>query len=249
MPHRRWPSCGSGVTRDDGSFTDFDRTRRQQAFLVSLVRAVRDGGVLSSPSALRALLQVARDNIAVDAGLDLVDLAAHASQLTDRPLSFYTLPISEFGRDANGSDVNLVDVPTIRRIVAERFSSDTPAALDAAPSSAQTPPKLAQPVVLDVVNATSRDGLAAAIEGEFASRGFTRGSASTAAAPQDDSTIEYGPGASEGAQMLADQLHVPASANETVPPGTVRLTAGARFPADELCAFRYLARRVGIRKG
>ena len=30
---------------NDGSFTDFDRTRRQQAFLVSLVQAARSGGV------------------------------------------------------------------------------------------------------------------------------------------------------------------------------------------------------------
>ncbi len=220
---------------NDGSFTDFDRTRRQQAFLVSLVKAARDGGAFSSPRALRTLLQVARDNVAVDAGLDLVDSAAHASGLTDRPLSFYTLPISGFGRDANGSDVNLIDVPTIRRIVQERFSSDTPAAPDAVPSSTQTPPTLAQPVVLDVVNATSRDGLAAAIEGEFASRGFTRGSATTAA-PQDDSTVEYGPGASEGAQLLANQLHVPATGSDTVPPGTVRLTVGTRFPADDYVA-------------
>jgi LCP family protein required for cell wall assembly len=221
---------------NDGSFTDFDRTRRQQAFLVSLVNAVRRGGALSSLSALTKLLQVARDNIAVDAGLNLVDFATRASQVTDRPLSFYTLPISDFAQDANGSDINLVDVPTIRQIVRERFSSDTPAAPAAVPSTTQPPPALAQPVVLDVVNATSRDGLAAAIEDAFASRGFTRGSATTAGAPADDSTIEYGPGAAEGAQVLADQLHVPAIARYTVSPGTVRLTVGTRFPAGNYLA-------------
>jgi LCP family protein required for cell wall assembly len=221
---------------NDGSFTDFDRTRRQQAFLVSLVKAAREGGALSSPSALRKLLQVARDNVAVDAGLDLVDFAARASQLTDRSVSFYTLPISGFGKDPNGSDVNLVDVPTIRQIVHDRFFSDTPAALDAVPSTAQPPPALSKPVVLDVVNATSRDGLAAAIEDAFADVGFTRGSATTAAAPADDSTIEYGPGADEGARLLADQLHVPATAGDTVSPGTIRLTVGSRFPAGDYLA-------------
>ena len=58
---------------NDGSFTDFDRTRRQQAFLVSLVKAARRGGALSSVSGLRKLLQVARDNVAVDDGLDIMD--------------------------------------------------------------------------------------------------------------------------------------------------------------------------------
>jgi LCP family protein required for cell wall assembly len=221
---------------NDGSFTDFDRTRRQQAFLVSLVKAARDGGALSSLSALRKLLQVARDNVAVDAGLDLVDFAARASQLTERPLSFYTLPISGFAKDPNGSDVNLVDVATIRRIVHERFFSDTPAALDAPPSTTQPPPALSEPVVLDVVNATSRDGLAAAIEDAFAARGFTKGSVTTARAPADDSSIEYGPGADQGARVLADQLHLPATARDTVSPGTIRLTVGTRFPAGDYLA-------------
>jgi LCP family protein required for cell wall assembly len=221
---------------NDGSFTDFDRTRRQQAFLVSLVKAARDGGALSSLSALRKLLQVARDNVAVDEGLDLVDFAARASQLTDRPLSLYTLPISGFTRDPNGSDVNLVDVSTIRRIVHERFFSDTPAAPDAMPSVTQPPPALSKPVILDVVNATPRDGLAAAIEDAFADRGFTRGSATTAAAAADDSIIEYGPGADEGARLLADQLHVPVTAGDTLSPGTIRLTVGTRFPAGDYLA-------------
>jgi LCP family protein required for cell wall assembly len=216
---------------NDGSFTDFDRTRRQQAFLVSLVNAARHGGALSSLSALTHLLEVARNSIAVDAGLNLVDFATRASQVTDRPLSFYTLPISDFGKDANGSDINLVDVSTIRQIVHQRFFSDTPAAPPAVPPTTQPPPALAEPVVLDVVNATSSDGLATSFEDTFASRGFTRGSATTAAAPTDDSTIEYGPGASQGAQMLADQLHLPATARDTVSPGTVRLTVGTRFPA------------------
>ena len=221
---------------NDGSFTDFDRTRRQQAFLVSLIKAARGGGALSSLSGLRKLLRVARDNVAVDAGLDLVEFAARAAQLTDRPLSLYTLPISGFGKDANGSDINLVDLPTIRRIVRDRFLSDTPAAVDVTPSITQPPPALSEPVILDVVNATSRDGLAAAIEDAFAGRGFTRGSATTAAAPADDSIIEYGPGADQGAQMLADQLHVPTTARGTMTPGTVRLTVGTRFPAGDYLA-------------
>lgn len=213
---------------NDGSFTDFDRTRRQQAFLVSLVEAARSGGALSSVSGLRRLLQVARDNVAVDAGLDLMQLAARASRLTERPLSLYTLPISGFGTDANGSDINLVDLAAVRRIVSERFMSDAPGALDAA-----APPALAEPVILDVVNASSRDGLAAALEDAFAGRGFTRGSATTAAAPGDDSRIDYGPGADRGAQFLADQLHVPATADAAVAAGTVRLTVGAAFPAAD----------------
>ena len=221
---------------NDGSFTDFDRTRRQQAFLVALVKAARNGGALSSLGGLRKLLQVARDNVAIDAGLDLVEFSARAAQLTDRPMSLYTLPISGFGNDANGSDVNLVDVSSIRRIVQERFGSDTPAAPDVTPPTTQSAPTLSEPVTLDVVNATARDGLAGAIEDAYAGRGFTRGSVSTAATPADDSTIEYGPGADRGAQLLADELHLPAAREDNVAAGTVRLTVGTRFPAGDYLA-------------
>jgi LCP family protein required for cell wall assembly len=221
---------------NDGSFTDFDRTRRQQAFLVALVKAARSGGALSSLGGLRKLLQVARDNVAVDAGLDLVDLSARAAQLTDRPLSLYTLPISGFANDPNGSDVNLVDAPAIRRIVHQRFLSDTPAALDATSPTTHAPSTLSEPVILDVVNATARDGLATAVEDTFAGRGFTRGSATTAPTPADDSAIEYGPGADRGAQILADELHLPAAPGGAVSPGTVRLTVGTQFPAGDYLA-------------
>ncbi|ORA19026.1 LCP family protein [Mycobacterium arosiense] len=220
---------------NDGSFTDFDRTRRQQAFLVSLVQAARNGGAPSSASGLRKLLQVARDNVAVDDGLDIMELASRVSQLSERPVSLYTLPISGFGKDPSGSDINQVDLPTIRRIVNERFMSDAPVALEASPTN-QPAPSLTEPVILDVVNAASRDGLAAALEEAFAARGFTRGSATTAATTADDSVIEYGPGAERGAQVLADQLRVPATANSAVDAGTVRLTVGTQFPAADYLA-------------
>jgi LCP family protein required for cell wall assembly len=219
---------------NDGSFTDLDRTRRQQAFLVSLVNALRKSGALSSPSGLSNLLRIARDNVAVDADLDLAGFTARAAHLQNAPISLYTLPISEFGQDSNGSDVNLVDVATIRKIVHDRVSSDTPAApMASSTTTASAPTALAAPAVLDVVNAATRDGLAAAVEDAFASRGFTRGNTSTAPNSADASTIEYGPGTQDAAQLLANELHLTATASDAVPAGSVRLTVGAQFPAGE----------------
>lgn len=212
---------------NDGSFTDFDRTRRQQAFVVALVSAMRRGGALSNLSTLTTLLRMARDNVAVDAGLNLADFANRAAELAARPLTFYTLPISRFDEDADGAAINVVDSATIRRIVADRFSS--------AASPAPTPAVAATstPVTLDVVNATSRDGLAMAVENGLNSTGFIRGDVSTAATPQPDTTVAYGAGAFEGAKTLADQLHVPAVADNAVAPHTVRLTLGTQFPVDD----------------
>src|SRR5262245_22074799 len=143
---------------NDQLFTDLDRTRRQQAFIVSLVNAMRHGGALSSPSELRNLLQVAQQNIAVDAGFDLASFVDRAAGLTDSSLSLYTLPIREFGQDSRGEDVNIVDVQGIRSIVHNLFTNGSPTAT-AVPT--QTP---SVPITLDVVNATNHDGLGTSVE-------------------------------------------------------------------------------------
>ncbi len=219
---------------NDGSFTDLDRTRRQQAFLVSLVKALRNSGALSSPSRMSNLLRIASDNVAVDAGLDLAGFAERAVQLQNTPISLYTLPISGFGQDSNASDVNRVDVDAIRKIVHAHIFSDASAAPVSPPTiSPSAPTGLSAPAVLDVVNAATRDGLAAAVEEAFASRGFTRGNTSTAPSPVDSSTIEYGPGTQDAARLLADELHVTATASDAVPAGSVRLTVGTQFPAGD----------------
>ena len=75
---------------------------------------------------MRNLLDVARQNVAVDAGFDLAGFAQHASGFTDRAVSLYTLPITEFGQDAAGEDVNMIDVPTIRAIVHNLTNGGTP---------------------------------------------------------------------------------------------------------------------------
>jgi LCP family protein required for cell wall assembly len=213
---------------NDELFTDMDRTRRQQAFIASLLSALRHGGALSSPGALRHLLDVARQNVAVDAGFDLASFIQHASGFTDRPLSLYTLPISEFGQDAAGEDVNLIDVPTIRAIVHTLTTSGGSPAT-AAPAS----PTPAVPAVLNVVNATTHSGLATPLVDSLASRGFSPGQASTADTLAEASRIDYGPGAHDAAQTLADQFGLTATASDAIGANTVQLTIGADFPASD----------------
>lgn len=223
---------------NDEMFTDLDRTRRQQAFIASLVTALRNGGALDSPSALRNLLAVANQNVAVDAGFDLAGFIQHAPSLTGTPLSLYTLPIAQFGQDSSGQDVNIIDVPTIRGIVhnligpgtSTTSGSATPAAAPVPTSSGTQRPG---GPVLDVVNASHRDGLAAAVEKAFAARGFTAGTTTSAQTMSESSAIEYGSGAQTAAQGLADQLDLTPAASDTLRPETVQLTIGADFPAGD----------------
>jgi LCP family protein required for cell wall assembly len=212
---------------NDELFTDMDRTRRQQAFIVSLVTALRHGGALSSPSDLRNLLQVAQQNIAVDAGFGLADFVDHAATLTDSALTLYTLPISEFGQDTAGEDVNIVDVQGIRAIVHNLFTNGSPSDTGS-PSQSRS-----VPTTLDVVNATDHEGLGAAVEQSFGADGLTAGTVTTAESLAEASTIAYGPGAGDAAHMLAGRLQLTATASDAVAADTVRLTIGADFPAAQ----------------
>jgi LCP family protein required for cell wall assembly len=212
---------------NDQLFTDMDRTRRQQAFIVSLVTALRHGGALSNPADLRNLLQVAQQNIAVDDGFDLPRFVDRATALTDSPLTLYTLPISEFGQNPLGEDVNIVDVQGIRHIVHSLF---TDGSTPATPTPTQTP---SVPTTLDIINATNHDGLGSAVERSFGTDGLVAGTVSTADRLSDTSTIAYGVGAADAARIMADRLQLTATASDTVAPDTVRLTIGADFPADQ----------------
>jgi len=225
---------------NDELFTDLDRTRRQQAFIVSLLNALRHGGTMSSPSSLRKLLDVARQNIAVDSGFDLANFIQHASGLQDRGVSLYTLPITGFGQDSMGEDVNTVNVSTIRTIVHTLVSGDAAASTSTststtAPTSSlnSAPMSAANGVVLNVVNASPFVGLATNLVTTFSERGFTAGEATTAQSISDESTVKYGPGAQTAAEALARQLNLTAAASQSLASDTVQLTVGADFPSSD----------------
>jgi LCP family protein required for cell wall assembly len=219
---------------NDVMFTDLDRTRRQQAFIVSVVRALRRSGVWSTPTRLRALLDVAKQNIAVDAGFDLDDFVRNAAAFPNRPVMLYTLPVTSFGEISNGAYVNFIDVPTIRSVVHSLVAADSPVASSTSPTSATAQPGdgaalTARSVALDVVNASGRQGEAAAAEMSFATGHFTKGTVGTADSTSQTSTIAYGPGAKAAAAELADELGITATASDSVSPNTVRLTVGTDF--------------------
>jgi LCP family protein required for cell wall assembly len=218
---------------DDVLFTDLDRTRRQQAFIASLVSALRRSQALSSPTALRALLDVAKQNVAVDAGFDLEGLIRNASALRSRPVVLYTLPVTDFGEISDGEDVNFIDLSAIRSIVANLLATGSPATSTSSISASASAGDGGQPTVgsieLDVVNASGRQGEAADLEKSLATGLFTEGVVSTADSTRQTSTIAYGPGAKAAAAQLADELGITATASDSVAPNTVRLTVGTDF--------------------
>jgi LCP family protein required for cell wall assembly len=219
---------------NDVLFTDLDRTRRQQAFMASVVTALRHGGALSSPSKLHALLDVAKQNVAIDAGFDLAGLIPYASAAIDRSVMFYTLPVTDFRTLSDGEDVNIIDAATIRSIVHSLLAPDTPASTDTVRASAHPNPKpTTHRVALDVINASGQDGVAVAVRNALAKGQFTEGTVGTADSIRAASSIAYGTGAQSAAELLADELGLSAIASDAVAPDTVLLTVGTDFRTSE----------------
>lgn len=223
---------------NDVLFTDLDRTRRQQAFMASLVTALH-GGALSSPSKLNALLNVAKQNVAVDNGFDLTDLIPYASAAIGRSVRFYTLPVIDFRTLPDGQDVNIIDAPTIRSLVHSLMNSDNPS-IPAATRNADAPARrwanpepTQQPVTLDVINASGQDAMAVAVRNALAGGQFREGTANTAQSIRAASSIAYGTGAQSAAERLAGDLGLRANASDAVAPGTVLLIIGTEFRTSD----------------
>jgi LCP family protein required for cell wall assembly len=209
------------------NFSDLDRERRQQAFIASLVYQLKQAGTFLNPSRLRELISVAKQNIAADTGFELLSFAEQAAALTGGNISFTTLPIVRFGTDPAGEDVNIVDVPAVQALVHNLIGGPIPMPIAAAPA----PVPGSQSGIVDVINATSRNGLAASLEHALTPTGFTAGVTSTARHHRSNTTIYYpDSGAAEAAKTLATMLgELPTARDSTVSTGHLRVVLGTDF--------------------
>ena len=221
---------------NDASFTDLDRSRRQQAFIASVIDALPRSGAASNLSMLARLGDVAEHNVAVDAGLDLAGFLRGVAASSDSPVTLYTLPITEFSQTSDGQDVNLVDVASLREVVHNLLGTGSPGPAptpELSPDARIMMHASASQVVLDVINASGQEGLATSLEKAFGTGEFAEGVASTAKSSAASSVIEYGSGAQAAAAALADELHLTAKASDIVAPHTVQLTAGIDLAASD----------------
>jgi LCP family protein required for cell wall assembly len=210
------------------NFTDLDRERRQQAFTASLIYQLKQAGTLFNPARLRSLITVVKQNIAADSGLELLSFAQQASALAGGNITFTTLPIDHFGTDPAGEDVNIVNVAQIQALVHNLIGDHTSTPVTSSPAFR---PASTQPGTVDVVNATSRNGLAATLERALTTTGFAPGITSTAPHHRTTTTIYYpDPSSTEAANTLAGILgDLPIALDSTVPPRHLRVILGTDF--------------------
>lgn len=109
----------------DLNLTDLDRTRRQQAFMVSLADKLRQSQTFTNFGTLQTLIDTAKQYIALDQGFDLLSFASQAQRLAGGNITFQTLPIENYAT-IDGKDVNIVDPNTIHTIVQTLIQPPTP---------------------------------------------------------------------------------------------------------------------------
>jgi LCP family protein required for cell wall assembly len=200
---------------------DLDRTHRQQAFLVSVMRKLQDAGTFTDLSKLNSLMDIARKDIVLSTGWSQEQFQ-RIGDIVGGNVEYQTLPVLRYD-NIDGQDVNIVDPPAIKAAVATAFGSSTTTATstDARPSS-----------TVDVINAGDTTGLAATISQELNQRGYTQGDVRNPFTGEPTETgVQYGPGSATDAQNLATLLGIASSPrlDNTLEPGHIRVVIGRDY--------------------
>jgi hypothetical protein len=202
---------------------DFDRTKRQQAVIDSVTKALRSGGVLGDLTRLNDLLTVAKLYLITDQGWNLLDFISQMRGLSLGNVSFRTLPeVAPITID--GQDANEINVPQIQQIVQEAFYPAPKPAASSSPSAQDTAAN--SQVTVDVYNGGNTPGLAGKVSAALVKEGYTAGKVQNTS-PLATTEVLYGTGASANASKIASMFGVTASASSTLAAGHVEILLGA----------------------
>jgi len=221
---------------------DLDRTHRQQAFLISVMRQLQEGGSFSNVNKLRSLISVAQKDIVLSAGWSEEQFQRLGSIAGSSNVEYRTLPVVRYD-NINGQDVNIVDPVAIKAEVAAAFSGK-PIPTTASSSSTSTSTSTstidkasatAPTATVDVVNASDVSGLAREISDTLSNKGYSTGKVRSVDDGELGTTaIDYGEGADSDAKELAELLGIDtARPNPSVPAGHVRVTLGHGYQVPD----------------
>ena len=199
---------------------DLDRTHRQQAFLVSVMRKLQDSGTFTNLSKLSSMMDIVRKDIVLSTGWTDA-MFRRVGSINGASVRYQTLPVLRYDT-VDDQDVNVVDPAAIKNQVAAAFNGTAATSTtEAAPSS-----------TVDVINAGSTAGLANTVSEELTRQGYTKGEVRNPLTGEPRETgIDYGSGASTDAQNLATLLgiQVPPRLDSTQEPGHIRVTLGSDY--------------------
>lgn len=201
---------------------DLDRTHRQQAFLTSVAKSLKDSGTILNVTRMKELMEAAHRDVVVSDDWDLLKFLTTLGRADSPSIEFRTLPVLRYD-NINGQDVNIIDPKAIKK--------EVQAAFGITPSTTPTTPTTVPTSTLDVVNATGTPGMAAQVSKSFGAKGFATGQVSNGTYADGSSTIVYyGTGAETDAKQLSDMLGgVPVASSPNVELGRVKLVLGTDF--------------------
>lgn len=119
---------------------DLDRTHRQQAFITGVITKFRTQGIFGDIGKVSALLDVAKKDVVIDEGFDVLGFLPKAKSLTGGNITFHTLPIEGYVM-RNSQSVNLIDEVKVKAFVQDLFYPKPLAKGSASPSPSPTKPK------------------------------------------------------------------------------------------------------------
>ncbi|MFF8816958.1 LCP family protein [Leucobacter sp. NPDC015123] len=131
----------------DGPFlTDLDRSRRQQAFMISLTDKLQQKSTLMNPKTVWSLVDVTQKHVALDSEFDVLGFLKIAHQVSQTGAEFVTLPIVGF-ENIGGADVNIVDIDEVQALVASILDGSyfEPEVQEAADGTAEAVGEVADP--------------------------------------------------------------------------------------------------------
>ena len=99
---------------------DLDRTHRQQAFITGVITKFRSQGIFGDLGKLQSLLTVAKKDVVIDSGWDVLGFLPQAKALTGGHIIFHTLPIEGYAL-RNKQSVNIISIPVVRKFVHDLF--------------------------------------------------------------------------------------------------------------------------------
>ncbi len=99
---------------------DLDRTHRQQAFITGVINKFRKQGVFNDLGQINSLLNVAKKDVIIDPGWNVLDFIPRVKALTGGHIKFYTAPILRYGF-INQQSVNIIDPAAVHTFVQNLF--------------------------------------------------------------------------------------------------------------------------------
>ncbi|MFI5532220.1 LCP family protein [Kitasatospora sp. NPDC051853] len=209
-----------------GQGSDLSRIELQQQFLSSMIRKMKSGDTLTSPTKLFNLADAATKALTVDPGLKSVDklkdLALDLSKVDTKHITFATVPVLDDPK--NKGRVILNDKPAAQlfaMIAADRSLTEVAGAPSADPSPAQpsaqptAPPAAAvdaAAVRVTVRNGSGTPGQAGKAVTTLKGKGFAQAGTGKDTATAATTTVSYPKGRAEQAAALAAALGLPAEA-------------------------------------